>query len=73
MTKGIAIKHSRVRVAYGLYQSERGEMPRGDGRWMFRAVGSETRFICSGLYSKAKRSAMRKAASRGVYDIEVMP
>jgi len=76
MEKGIAIKPARVRVSTNLYEAEHGIAPTGEKGWLFRdrrRNGNGRTFTCSGWYGKAKRKARRKAAARGIYDIEVMP
>ena len=74
MTKGIAIKPSRVRVSTKLYVSEVGEMPHGKGYWVFQETGKRLiTWEIDARYSEAKRCAKRRAAANGFYDIEVVP
>ena len=73
MTKGVAIKCSRVRVSTSLYEAERGKKPTGEDSWLFRVYGGGRMFRCYGVWSKARRKAMRRASSFGIVDIEVVP
>jgi len=67
------IAASSVTVITSQYKFTHGGMPKGRGLWMFfYSEGSCLRtFSFNGLYSEAKREAVKVAASAGSYTVKV--
>jgi len=64
---------SSVSVSTEQYEFCHGGLPKGRGNWMFfYSVGAAMRtFRWSGLYSEAKREAVKSAGSQGSYSVKV--
>lgn len=61
----------KVRVLTGRYEWSHGHKPKGYGYWAFN-IGEETVWI-QGMYSEAKKKAIREAKVRKLYQVEVLP
>ena len=71
--KETKISQKSVTVKNWKYGFSWGKDPRGYGLWWFESQDSEAQFTHRGLYSEAKREAIKWAASRGFSVIAVLP
>lgn len=59
-----------IRVNITPFRTSHGRLPRGRGLWAF-SIGGEEHFL-PGMYTQAKKTAIRIAASSGVRIVKVL-
>ena len=64
----------QMRVSTGSYRASHGKNPRGYGHWMFHMDTNRCKemFFYTGMYSEAKKAAVKFAQEKDARNVTVM-